>query len=321
MSERLLHDEDRSRIALFLDAQAAEQGSARNTLSAYAADLRDAATVLARRGGPGLSGADRAALERYLTGLEAAGLAPATRARRLSALRQFYRFAHEEGWRPDDPALPIKGPARRRKLPSTLSIAEVDALLAAARSHGRSAADRARNACLLEILYASGLRVSELVSLPVAALRGEPSLLLIRGKGDKERLVPISSRARAAAEVWMAHRDAAEALARKEKGTPPSPWLFPSRGKAGHLSRVAFFTLIKSLAAEAGFDPARVTPHVLRHAFASHLLQNGADLRAIQTMLGHADIATTEIYTHVLDERLHQLVRDHHPLAKRGSGA
>ncbi|GAA5081342.1 site-specific tyrosine recombinase XerD [Roseibacterium beibuensis] len=305
-------------IALFLDAQAAELGAARNTQLAYGRDLKDAMAWLARRGS-GFGAADRAKIEAYIADLEAQGLARATRARRLSSLRQLYRFAHEEGWRADNPTLQITGPARQKKLPDTLSIEEVDALLSAARSHGRSESDRLRNTCLMELLYATGMRVSELVTLPVAAVRGDPQMVLVKGKGGKERMVPLSPPARAAITAWLAQRDAAEDLARTEHGAPPSPFLFPSRGKAGHLTRMRFFTLVKELSTAAGIDPSRVTPHVLRHAFATHLLQNGADLRAIQTLLGHADIATTEIYTHILDERLRRLVLDHHPLAG-GSG-
>lgn len=308
---------DRRWISAFLDAQAAEQGAARNTRLAYGRDLVDASDWLARRGGT-LATADRAALEGYLAHLDAQGLAPATRARRLSALKQLYRFAVDEGWRTDNPALRIKGPGKGRALPDTLSIAEVDALLAAARTHGRSPGDRLRNTCLMQVLYATGLRVSELVSLPVAAVRGDPQLLLVRGKGDKDRMVPLSRPARAALADWLAHRDAEEDRARIAQGTKPSAYLFPSRGKDGHLTRIRFFTLIKELSLAAGLDPARVTPHTLRHAFATHLLQNGADLRAIQTLLGHADIATTEIYTHILDERLKRLVLENHPLATRG---
>jgi integrase/recombinase XerD len=302
-------------ISAFLDGQAAEQGASRNTLLAYGRDLKDAMGWLARKGSD-FAGADRATLESYLSGLEAEGLSAATRARRLSALRQLYRFAHDEGWREDNPCLQIRGPARTRALPSVLTTEEVDSLLAAARKSGRNEGDRLRNACLVELLYATGLRVSELVSLPVAALRGDPQMLLVRGKGGKERMVPLSPPAQAAARAWLAHRDAQEDIARREKGNPPSPHLFPSRGRAGHLTRVRFFTLIKEIAAAAGIDPDRVTPHTLRHAFATHLLQNGADLRAIQTLLGHADIATTEIYTHILDERLRHLVLENHPLAR-----
>jgi integrase/recombinase XerD len=302
-------------ISAFLDAQAAEQGAARNTLLAYGRDLKDAMGWLARRGA-GFASADRATLEAYVSALEAEGLSAATRARRLSALRQLYRFAHDEGWRADNPTLQIRGPGKARALPKVLGVAEVERLLAAARASGQSEGERLRNAALLEILYATGLRVSELVSLPASALRGDPRMLLVRGKGGKERMVPLSAPARKAAAAWLAFRDAAEDLARRERGQPPSPHLFPSRGRAGHITRVRFFTLVKELAAAAGIDPARVTPHTLRHAFATHLLQNGADLRAIQTLLGHADIATTEIYTHILDERLRDLVLENHPLAR-----
>jgi integrase/recombinase XerD len=305
---------DARQIAAFLDAQAAEQGAARNTRLAYGRDLADAAQWLSRHA-DGLAAATRPQLEAYLTALDGQGLAPATRARRLSALKQLYRFAVDEGWRGDNPALMIKGPGKRRHLPDTLTLEQVDALLDAAQTHGRTAADRLRNTCLMQVLYATGLRVSELVSLPVAAVRGNPQLLLVRGKGDKDRMVPLSPPARAAITAWLAHRDADQDRLKSETGAKPSPFLFPSRGKTGHLTRIRFFTLIKDLSLAAGLDPARITPHTLRHAFATHLLQNGADLRAIQTLLGHADIATTEIYTHILDERLKRLVLDHHPLA------
>lgn len=303
-------------IALYLDAAAAEQGAAQNTLLGYGRDLKDAMGWLVTRGG--FAGADRAALEGYIASLEADGLAPATRARRLSSLKQLYRFAHEEGWRADNPTLQITGPARARKLPGTLSLEQVDALLEAAEYHGRTATERLRNRCLMQILYATGLRVTELVSLPISALRGDPAMLLVMGKGGKERMVPLSPPARRAAADWLAHREEEEARAQAETGAKPSPFAFPSRGKAGHLTRVRFFTLIKELAVTAKLDPGQVTPHTLRHAFATHLLQNGADLRAIQTLLGHADIATTEIYTHILDERLKALVLEKHPLARDG---
>ncbi|MCU4654212.1 tyrosine recombinase [Roseibacterium sp. SDUM158016] len=306
-------------IAAFLDAHAAEQGAARNTLLAYGRDLKDVAGWLTRKG-TGFVDANRAEIEDYLAGQEAAGLSAATRARRLSALRQLYRFAHDEGWREDNPCLQIRGPGRTRALPSVLSVEDVDRMLTAARESGRTTGDRLRNTCLLEVLYATGLRVSELVSLPVAAVRGDPRMLLVRGKGGKERMVPLSPPAREATRAWLSHRDAEADRLRHETGTPPSPFLFPSRGREGHLTRVRFFTLVKELAAAAGIDPASVTPHTLRHAFATHLLQNGADLRAIQTLLGHADIATTEIYTHILDERLRALVLENHPLARDDAG-
>lgn len=304
-----------TRISAFLEAQAAELGAARNTLLAYGRDLKDAAGWLARRG-PGLEAAARADLEAYLVACEAQGLARATRARRLSALKQFYRFLYDEGLRPDNPALRIAGPGRGKSLPKTLSEAEVTALLDAARRHGRTDADRLRNACLMELLYATGMRVSELVSLPVQAARGDPRMLLVKGKGDKERMVPLSSPARAALAAWLALRDRAEAAARAaDRSLPPGRFLFPARGKAGHLTRQAFFATLKDIAAAAGIAPDRVTPHRLRHAFATHLLANGADLRTIQVLLGHADVATTEIYTHVLEARLRDLVLTHHPLA------
>jgi integrase/recombinase XerD len=309
-------ESDNRRISAFLEAQAAEQGAARNTLLAYGRDLSDASASLTQAG-HSLASADRSAIETYLAGLDALGLSAATRARRLSALKQFYRFAHDEGWRADNPVLQIKGPTRARALPGTLDMAEVDALLAAAAAHGKTPADRARNACLMQILYACGLRVSELVALPVAAVRGNPQVILVRGKGGKDRMVPLSTPARAAITAWLGHRDAAEQLARQEKGAKPSAFLFPSRAKAGHLTRIRFFMLIKDWALAAGLSPERVTPHTLRHAFATHLLHNGADLRVIQMLLGHADIATTEIYTHILDERLKTLVFEHHPLAQR----
>jgi integrase/recombinase XerD len=308
-------------ISAFLEAQAAELGAAQNTLQAYARDLNDFDAWLASQGAT-IEAADQRRVEAYLVHCDAQGLARATRARRLSAIKQLYRFAFEERLRDDNPAITIKGPGRDRKLPKTLSEKEVDLLLAAARDHGRSKADRVRNTCLMELLYATGMRVSELVALPVAAARGNPQMLLIRGKGGKERMVPLSPDARDALIAWLALRDAAEAAARKA-GKPGSAFLFPSSGKIGHLTRHRFYMLIKELAVAGGVSPAAVTPHRLRHAFATHLLANGADLRAIQTLLGHADVATTEIYTHVLEERLRDLVQQHHPLAvasRRNSG-
>jgi integrase/recombinase XerD len=302
-------------IPPFLEAQAAELGAARNTLLAYGRDLSDFEGWLGARG-KRFETVEQPDIEAYLIDCDAQGLAPATRARRLSAIRQLYRFAFEEGWRETNPALRIKGPARAKSLPGTLSEAEVDRLLAAAETHGRSAAERLRNICLMQILYATGMRVSELVALPVAAARGDPRMLLILGKGGKERMVPLSPPARAALAEWLAERDRAEAAARKA-GRPVSRFLFPSASKAGHMTRQAFFGLIKTLAVAAAIDPGRISPHTLRHAFATHLLAHGADLRSIQALLGHADISTTEIYTHVLDERLRELVLTHHPLARR----
>ncbi|WP_095589732.1 site-specific tyrosine recombinase XerD [Actibacterium ureilyticum] len=302
-------------IATFLDAQAAEMDAARNTVLAYARDLKDFQGWLDRRG-LAFAAVSRADIEAYLIACDAQGLARSTRARRLSSIKQLFRFAFEEGWRADNPAIQIKGPGKEKRLPKTLDIAEVDRLLAAAATPGR---DAVRNQCLMQLLYATGMRVSELVSLPVAAVRGDPRMVLVRGKGGKERLVPLSPPARAAVAGWLAERDTAEDAARA-KGIPASRFLFPSRAKEGHLTRHRFYILIKSLAVQAGVDPGKVTPHTLRHAFATHLLAGGADLRTIQTLLGHADISTTEIYTHVLDERLKNLVLEHHPLAKPDKG-
>ena len=302
-------------IAGFLEAAAAEQGAAQNTLLAYGRDLRDFADWL--RAPATLACASRDDIERYLLACDAQGLATATRARRLSAIRQLYRFAVEEGWRDDNPAIQISGPGRDRRLPGTLTEDEVSRLLEAARDSGRRPAERLRLTCLMELLYATGMRVSELVSLPMTAARGDPRLLLVVGKGGKERLVPLSPPARAALTEWLAHRDRVDDLARSE-GRAVSRFLFPSGGKAGHLTRQAFYLRIKALAIAAGISPAKVTPHRLRHAFATHLLANGADLRAIQVLLGHADVATTEIYTHVLEARLRDLVLEHHPLNKPG---
>ena len=302
-------------ISTFLDATAAEQDAARNTQLAYGRDLIAFSDWLGRNG-QALAIADRAAVESYLIACAAEGLAPATRARRLSAIRQLYRFAHEEGWRSDNPALRITGPGASKHLPHTLSQDEVTRILDAARSFGRGARDRVRNCALVELLYATGMRVSELVELPASAVRGEPRMILIKGKGDKERMVPLSTPARAAITAWLALRDAEDDAAR-QAGKPQPRHLFPGPGAAGHLTRQHFYLLIKAIAAAGGVDPGRVTPHTIRHAFATHLLAGGADLRVIQTLLGHADLATTEIYTHVLEDRLQDLVLNHHPLARK----
>ncbi len=301
-------------ISAFLEAQSAERGAARNTQLAYGRDLSDVALWLSRRGS-GFAQASRSDVEDYLVHCEAHGLSKATRARRLSSIRQLYRFAVEEGWRADNPALRLKGPGRAKSLPQTLELAEVEAMLSAVETMG-DAADRVRNRCLLELLYATGMRVSELVELPVAAARGAPAMILVRGKGGRERMVPLSSPARAALGLWLADRDRAEAET-VTAGRAPSKHLFPGRGITGHVTRQHLFVLIKQVAIRAGLDPARVTPHTLRHAFATHLLAGGADLRVIQTLLGHADLATTEIYTHVLDAHLRDLVLTRHPLARR----
>lgn len=307
-------------ISTFLAAQAADMGAARNTLLAYGRDLKDFTGFVAHHKLT-IEAVTRADVETYLMRCEAEGLSKATRARRLSAVRQLYRFAHDEGWCASNPALRISGPGAAQRLPATLSEEDVTRLLNAARSFGRTDFDRLRNCALVELLYATGMRVSELVTLPVAAVRGSPRMILVRGKGDKERMVPLSSPARAAIDAWLAARDAAEDQAQCAR-RPPMPalqarHLFPGSGAEGHLTRQHFYLLIKQIAAMGGVDPDSVTPHTLRHAFATHLLAGGADLRVIQTLLGHADVATTEIYTHVLDEHLKDLVLTHHPLARK----
>ncbi len=303
-------------ISTFIEAQAAELGAAQNTLLAYGRDLKDFATWATRQG-RSFDTVKQADIETYLVFCDDQGLAKSTRARRLSSIKQMYRFAFEEGWRAENPAIQISGPGQDKRLPKTLDIAEVDRLLEAARASGRNDADAARNTCLMELLYATGMRVTELVGLPVSAARGDPRMLLILGKGGKERIVPLSPPARAALADWLKTRDAAEDVARA-KGKPASRFLFPSRGAAGHLTRHRFYLMIKEFAVAGGVNPDKVTPHTLRHAFATHLLAGGADLRSIQALLGHADVATTEIYTHVLDARLTELVLDHHPLAGDG---
>ncbi|MFQ5622251.1 MAG: site-specific tyrosine recombinase XerD [Paracoccaceae bacterium] len=301
-------------VELFLEAHQAELGAADNTLRAYAHDLLDFSDFLAATGRKRLLKAARPDIEAYLAHLQKGGLAQATRARRISSIRQFFRFAYAEGWRKDDPAALLRGPKRGRPLPKSLSVADVEALLATARNTGRSPHERARNRCLFELLYATGLRVSELVSLPVSSARGDPRMILVRGKGGKERMVPLTGSARDALSCWLASRDARVAPD-AGRGKAPSPFLFPSRGKSGHMTRVGFFLLLKQVTAAAGLDSSAVSPHTVRHAFATHLLANGADLRAIQTLLGHADISTTEIYTHVLEEKKRNLVLEKHPLS------
>lgn len=303
-------------VSVFLEAMAAELDAARNTRLAYGRDLVDFGEWLEGRSGS-FAAVDKAGIEAYLIFCDAQGLSKSTRARRLSAIRQMFRFAFEEGWREDNPGMRIKGPGKAASLPKTLDVAQVEALLAAAPTTGRNPHEALRNRCLLELIYATGMRVSELVELPVAAVRGGPAMILVRGKGGKERMVPLSPPAKVVLAEWLVLRDSADELA-TAKGEKPSKFLFPGRGAAGHLTRQQFFVLLKTIALKAGVDPAGVTPHTLRHAFATHLLAGGADLRVIQTLLGHADLSSTEIYTHVLDEHLKALVLNHHPLARKG---
>ena len=300
---------DATLIERFMELLIAERNAAGNTVEAYRRDLGDFGGFLKRRKQTlGAAGSDD--LRAYLARLDDAGMAERTVARRLSALRQFYRCLAAEGVRADDPTLILDSPRRGRSLPKLLGEGQVDLLLAAAQARG--GAEGARLVALLELLYGAGLRVSELVGLPLAAVLRDVRVLIVRGKGDKERMIPLGEPARDAVTAWLPHRDAA---LKRQRAT--SPWLFPSHGDSGHLTRHRFAQLLKELAVEAGLDPRKVSPHVLRHAFASHLLDHGADLRSVQKMLGHADISTTQIYTHVAGERMKALVRDHHPLARR----
>lgn len=313
---------DWRRISAFLDAQAAEAGAARNTLLAYGRDLKDFSEWLGARQLT-LMSVDRDGIEDYLSHCDAQGLSRATRARRLSAIRQLTRFALEEGWREDDPAGRIAGPGRAQRLPKTLSRDEIQALLDALPRIGRNGLERARNLALMELIYATGMRVSELVALPVTACRGNPAVLLIRGKGGVERMVPLNEPARRALGAWLEIRDDApeDTPLGKLVAGRGGRWLFPAPSREGHMTRQAMNTLLNQLALAAGINPDRVSPHVIRHAFATHLLEGGADLRAIQMLLGHADLGTTEIYTHVLDARMRDLVLKHHPLATRRPAA
>lgn len=294
-------------IEAFLEMMAVERDASPHTLAAYGRDLADAESALTSDGG--LMQAPAEAVEAWFADLSRRGLSAATAARRRSSVRQFYRFALAEGWRADDPSRRLDAPRQGRPLPKSLSRDEIDRLLAAAAA--RDAAAGLRLVALVEMAYASGLRVSELLGLKVEAVRRDPAYLIVRGKGGKERLAPLNPAARTALKAWLTARDA-----RRKPETPDSPWLFPSSGRSGHLTPRRFAQLLDEAAVAAGLDPARVSPHVLRHAFATHLLEGGADLRVVQTLLGHADIATTQIYTHVATDRLAQVVHQNHPLAR-----
>jgi integrase/recombinase XerD len=302
-------------IELFLDMLAAEQGAGDNTLDAYRHDLTDFSAFLAASG-QSFAGAETQALRDYLADLDGRGFKSSSVARRLSAMRHLFRFLLNERIRDDDPAAILSGPKRGRGLPKVLSISDVDRLLVRAKALAEEAEaspqERLRAMrlyCLLEVLYATGLRVSELVALPMSAARADARVIVVRGKGNKERLVPLNDAAKRATANYLA-------LLAKSGTEAKSKWLFPSFGETGHLTRQHLARELKSLAVAAGLRASQVSPHVLRHAFASHLLHNGADLRVVQTLLGHADISTTQIYTHVLEERLKSLVRDLHPLGQ-----
>lgn len=297
---------DNKAVALFIDMLAAERGAALNTQAAYQKDLHSLAAFLHQRK-TDLTEASDDDLRSYLVDLDQRGLAASTVARQISVMKRFYKFLLIENMRGDNPAEGLARPRSQRPLPKLLSPEEAQSLIDAAYGlpavGNKQITDRLRAICLIEVLYAAGLRVSELVSLPRAALDGP--FMLVRGKGGRERMVPLSEAAQRAMAAWLAHQ-----------GQTDSPFLFPARGKSGHLTRQRFAQILEGLAVKAGIAPSRISPHVVRHAFATHLVQGGADLRAVQQMLGHADISTTQIYTHVLDERKKQLVEDAHPLAR-----
>jgi integrase/recombinase XerD len=293
----------------FLEMMSVERAAAKNTLTAYARDLGDAAAFLTARGRD-LADAAAEDVEAYFAALGARGLAPATAARRRAAVRQFYRFVLGEGWRRDDPVRRVEAPKKGRSLPNVLSREEMNRLIAAAGA--KDGAQGLRLGCMVELAYASGLRISELTGLTLAVLARDPAYLIVKGKGGKERLAPLNEASRAAVKAYLEVRPGF-----LPKGDKANPWLFPSRGKGGRLTPRRFAQLLDEAAADAGIDPARVSPHVLRHAFATHLLEGGADLRVVQTLLGHADIATTQIYTHVAGDRLREVVQNRHPLSKK----
>jgi len=308
-------------IGLFLDMLAAEQGAGENTLDAYRRDLTDLSEFLGKAGQT-FAGATTEALRAYLADLDTRGFKSSSVARRLSALRHLFRFLLNERIRSDDPAAILSGPKRGRSLPKVLSIADVDRMLSHAKEATRAASASptqrlraVRLYCLLEVLYATGLRVSELVTLPRSAATRDARMIVVRGKGSKERLVPLNDASRQAMADYLAAMQAQTGA--KSKASVASKWLFPSFGESGHLTRQHFARDLKDLAVAAGLAARQVSPHVLRHAFASHLLHNGADLRIVQTLLGHTDISTTQIYTHVVEERLKAMVRDLHPLSEK----
>lgn len=324
MSGQPVAGRDSARLESFLEMMSAERGAAANTLASYERDLTDLREFLGSRR-QSLTEAATSDLSAYLTHLSAQGFAATSQARRLSSMRQFYRFLYSEGLRSDDPTGIIDAPKKGVALPKTMSVADVNRLLGLAAqeaaNEGPGQLARIRMHLLLELLYATGMRVSELVSLPVKVLRQEGRFLMIRGKGNKDRMVLLSRTAIEAMEKYEAARKALaseKGKAAKKAEATDSPWLFPSNSKEGYLPRQVFARDLKDIAIRAGLHPSAVSPHVLRHAFASHLLQNGADLRAVQELLGHSDISTTQIYTHVLEERLQELVQTHHPLAKQG---
>ncbi|HEY4941257.1 MAG TPA: site-specific tyrosine recombinase XerD [Rhizomicrobium sp.] len=305
---------DATLIEAFLDMMSAERGASINTMSAYRRDLLDFSGHRAAKSGNAKT-ATRDDIKAYLAVMSKSGAAGSTQARRLSALRQFFAFLYADGMRKDDPTDAIDAPRRERPLPKILSRKDMEALIEAARRQSEKSSEGLRLLCMVEMLYASGLRVSELVTLPLAASRNREGFLLVKGKGQKERLVPLNDHARGAIKAWLEVRD--EFLPAGIRRAHAERFLFPSRGAEGHITRRRMGQMLKDLARTANLDPDKLSPHVLRHAFATHLVEGGADLRSVQTMLGHADIATTQIYTHVAKDRLTQVVEDAHPLSRR----
>ncbi len=305
-------NDNRQLIEKFLEAKYAEEGLSENSILAYSKDLQKVSLKI----GKSLLEVSQTELETYIINLQKLGHSRSTRARHLSSIKQFFKFCIEAGFLVTDPASQLSGPKLPKPLPKTLTLQEVDALLKVAKSQGHTEFERARNKCLMEVLYASGMRITELMSLPVASARGKPKMILIKGKGSKERLVPLSPSAIEALENWIKFRDEKEDLSLKS-GLKRSSFLFPSSSKNGYLTRNWFFNKIKSWAIEAGVKSENVSPHTIRHAFATHLLSNGADLRVIQTLLGHSDITTTEIYTHIVNDKLKSTLEEHHPLSTK----
>jgi len=305
--------EDRALVESFLDMMSAERGASANTLTAYRRDILDFALMCARERSD-LKSATREHVRRYLESLSAAALKASSQSRKLSALRRFYAFLYADGIRRDDPCGAVEAPRLSRALPKILSAADALKLVEAARVQADKGPEGARLLCIVEMLYASGLRVSELTSLPLAAVRANERFVHVKGKGGRERIAPLGVAAREALESYLAVRE--HFLPQEAKAAAAARFLFPSRGRENHLTRRRCHQLLKDLAVKAGLDPARLSPHVLRHAFATHLVEGGADLRSVQTLLGHADISTTQIYTHVAGERLRRTVESAHPLAR-----
>ena len=295
-------------VNTFLEAMSSERNFSKNTLSAYKADLAKFQKFQALKNIE-INDSTKRQIEDFLRSEFDLGLATTTRSRRLSSLKQFFKFLHDESSRSDNPTIKIKLTIKNRSLPTLLSVSEVDTILTTAKSFGKNSYYKAMNTALFELLYSTGMRVTELLSLPLSSLLGNPEMLLIRGKGEYERLVPVSVSANLAVEAWLSER-------KKNIKFKNSKFLFPSKSKQGYLNREIFFKLVKQIVSLSNLNPKIISPHTIRHAFASHLLANGADLRVIQTLLGHSDISTTEIYTHVVDEKLKNLVFEHHPLSK-----